>query len=911
MIKERTELSKNGSKKLFLIDGAALAYRSYFAFIRNPLFNSKGMNTSAIYGFASVLLKIIKEIKPDYIGVVFDSKEPTERHEKYGDYKATREKMPDEMVDQLPYIEKLVKAFSIPFIAVPKIEADDLIGSAAAKFAAKNLVVNIVSGDKDLMQLINNNVRLYNAKKAGEVEIYDAEGVKKKFGVGPEKIIDLLSLMGDSSDNIPGIPGVGPKTALKLLEQFGSLEEVLENSEKVSNKRISQLIKDNRGLALLSKDLVTIRKNIPLKVTLEDLRLTSPNNELLKELFGELEFDSLLEKIEASSNNKTAGKNYACIDSKEKLEKLIKDLKGSDLVAFDTETSGTDPMDCDLVGISFSMSAGEAFYIPFNLKKNGSLVFSRDETLSLLKVIFEDDSIRKGGHNIKYDYLVMKRHGVEVKGISFDTMIESYLIEPSARAHNLDSVTMKNLGIKKTPIEELIGKGKDQIGIDQAEIADVSDYSCEDADMSLRLHAVLMPKIEEMGLNKLYEKVEIPLVLVLSEMEWEGISVDLDFLKKLSKKVEEEADKLQKKIIDEAGQDFNINSPKQLGKIIFDKLQIHKKLGIKRIKKTKTGFSTDVSVLETLSVHPMISNILEYRNLSKLRSTYLDSLPQIMNKNTGRIHTSFNQTVTATGRLSSSEPNLQNIPIRTPLGKEIRKAFVPGKKGCEIISADYSQIELRILAHLSKDKNLIKTFKDEVDVHTRTAATIFGVDDSKVNQTLRSRAKAINFGIIYGMGPQRLARETKISMQEAQDFINSYFEKYPGIKKYIEDQVEFAQKNEFVKTIYDRRRDIPEISSSNPRLRINAEHIAVNTPIQGSAADLIKVAMINIQSRLKSQEMNTKMILQVHDELVFEAPRDETKKVIEMVRREMENAIELTVPIKVEIKSGNNWFEAH
>ena len=909
---ERSCLTDKKRNSFYIVDGTAIAYRSYFAFIKNPLINSRGLNTGAIYGFTTVLMKLLRETKPDFLACVFDSKEPTFRHKKFKEYKATREKMPDDMIEQLPYIERIVKGFNVPYLIYPTVEADDIIATLVDKNSEKDLNIFIVSGDKDLMQLVSERIKLFTPKKGGDSEIIDTDAVIKKFGVPPRKMIDLLSLMGDSSDNIPGVPGIGEKTALKLIQQFGTLDDILSNPDKIESKKISDSIKANKNLALLSRELIELEKNVPINNRVEDFKPGKPDEIALSDLFKELEFHSLLEKFEFHEEREERSKKYVTITTNELLDDLIKRLKSSDRFVFDTETTGLNPIDSKLVGISFSFEETEAFYLPFlQAEDDEKSPLHFKNLIEILKPILEDPKISKGGHNLKFDILVMKNCGVDVRGISFDTMIESYLLDPSARQHNLDLVSLKNLNYKKIPTESLIGKGKDQITMDQVEIAKVAEYSCEDSDITMRLHNFFTPKIKEFGLIKLYETVEIPLVKVLASMEWEGVKIDVELLKKLSEDVEKKLNQIQKEIVNEAGEEFNINSPKQLGNILFEKLKINQVLGIKRVKKTKTGYSTDSAVLESLSAHPIVNKILEYRNLSKLRSTYLDALPEIVNSKTGRVHTSFNQTITATGRLSSSNPNLQNIPIRTDEGKKIRRAFIPREKNWSIVSADYSQIELRILAHLSKDENFINAFKEGADVHRRTAATIFGVDDDKVDAELRFRAKAINFGIIYGMGPQRLARDTKISFEEAQNFINSYFENYPGIRKFIDEQIKFARDNGFVLTLLGRRRAIPDILSNNPGLKINAEHIAVNTPIQGSAADLIKIAMINIQNRIASKNLSSKMILQVHDELVFEAPDDEIIELEKIVTKEMEEAIKLDVPIRVDIKHGKSWYETH
>ncbi len=907
----------SSDKRLFLIDGSALAYRSYFGFIRQPLYTSSGMNTSAVYGFVTALFRLLDTESPELIAVAFDSPEPTFRHKEYEPYKATREKMPDEMSDQIPLIFKAVEAMRIPMLTLPGYEADDIIGTLAKRAEKAGFECYIYTGDKDFMQIVSDRVKIYNAfKKGGEPEVLGPAEVEAKFGAPPEKVVDVLALMGDSSDNVPGAPGVGEKTAVKLIQEYGSLEAVLEAAPNIKSKRVREGLLKGKELVELSKRLVTIDTNAPVDASIEDLHRQEPDHRALLELFKQLEFDSLVERVRGGAARDE--KRYVLVDDEKKRRHLVRLLKEADSFVFDIETTSLNPLEADIVGMSFAVREGEAFYIPTGLKTEmqGSLFPAEEapafsDVLKPLAPLLEDPKKPKGGQNVKYDMLVLRRCGVDVKGVAFDTMVASYLVDPSLRQHNLDFLSLRYLDIKKIPTEELIGKGKNQISMADAPVEKVCEYACEDADMTLRLKGVLEPQLDEMGMRKLYEEVEIPLITVLAKMEETGIRLDKSILAEMSEELGAQLQELETRIHALAGEEFNINSPKQLGEVLFEKLELHKELGLKRVKKTKTGYSTDVSVLEQMAGHPLVDAVLEYRSLSKLKSTYVDALPQLVSPRTGRLHTSFNQTVTATGRLSSSDPNLQNIPVRTELGRRIRAAFVPQDDDHLLLSADYSQIELRVLAHLSRDEGLVDTFLQGEDVHRRTAALIFGLPPEEVQPDLRDRAKAINFGVIYGMGPQRLARETGISLQEAKDFIAAYFEKYPGIKKFTEEMVEQARRDGYVTTLLGRRRNLPEIHSSNRGLQVAAERMAVNTPIQGSAADIIKVAMVNLDRRLEKEKAPARLLLQVHDELVLETPQSEADAMAALVKEEMENAVELVIPLKVDVAFGRNWLEAH
>jgi len=894
-----------------LIDGSALAYRSYFAFIRNPLINSKGENISAVFGFTNSIMKILKDENPDYIAVVFDTKAPTFRHEIFKDYKSTRAKMPSEMVDQLPRIREVSEGMNLPILEVDGFEADDLMGTLAKRAKTKELEVVLVTGDKDFLQLVDEDVKVLNPKRGGEEpELLDKKGVEEKFGVPPEKVVEVLALMGDVSDNIPGIPGIGEKTAVELIKQFGDMEKTLVHADQVKRKNVQKGLKEHPDLARLSKRLATIDTNVPFELDLQKLRRESFNLPKLKELFKELEFTKLLQEISSLETKEKL--DYEIIKSEKELEELILDLEKVGEFAIDTETTGLNPINAELVGISISYKEREAFYIPVGHSDHRppSAVHGQENlALSVIienfKRILEDEKIRKIGHNLKFDLEILRRYGVELKGIHFDTMIASYLINPSFRQHNLNYLALEHLDHKMIPISDLIGTGKKQKSFAEVPIKDACIYSCEDADFTLRLKEVFAPKLSLLSLEKLFFEVELPLIEVLAEMEMVGVSIDTQHLKKMSQDLSQQLDHLTQQIYDLAGKKFNINSTQQLSKILFEDLKL---TPVRRTAK-KTAQSTDIGVLETLAKeHPLPKILLDYRQLSKLKSTYIDALPVLVNKRTGRIHTSFNQTVTATGRLSSSDPNLQNIPIRADLGKKIRKAFVPRNSDFLIMSSDYSQVELRILAHFSQDRTLMNAFKRGEDIHIRTASEVFGVPIEKVTQEERAVAKTTNFSIIYGVSAYGLSQSTGMTPQEAAMFIDIYFKRYPRVKSYIDEMIELARKQGFVTTLLGRRRYIPEIDSSNRQKREFAERTAINTPIQGSAADLTKVVMIDVAKELKGKK--SKMILQVHDELVFEVSKDELDFVKEMVKDKMENTIQLDVPIKVDINVGENWLEA-
>ena len=894
---------KGKEKRLFLIDGSALAYRSYYAFIRNPLINSKGENTSAPFGFTNSMMKILREENPDYIAIVFDTKAPTFRHEIFEEYKSTRAKMPEEMEAQLPRIRQIVDAMNLVVIEMEGYEADDIMGTLAVRAKKEGMEVILVTGDKDFLQLVDQKVKILNPRRSGqEIELIDKDNVEEKFGVLPQRVVDVLGLMGDASDNVPGVPGIGQKTALELVKKFGSLENVLENYDKIKRKNVRESLKEHKDIARLSKKLVTIDINVPLKLDLESLKRKGFDHSELKNIFKELEFSAFLKEI--TPEEKKEKLNYRWIKNKMEFLEFLEVLKGKKEVVIDTETTSLSPTDSQLVGISFAFKKGEATYIPLghqDKKKNLDLKF----VLESLKPILENQKTKKCGQNLKYDLEVFKQYGIELKGIAFDTMIASYLLNPGEHLHNLSHLALKYLDHKMIPISDLIGIGKKQKCFSTAGIEDACLYSCEDVDFTLRLKEIFEPKLKELSLEKLFYEVELPLIEVLAEMELSGVSIDFDYLKKLSKILGKELEGLTKEIFDLAGTEFNINSPQQLSKVLFEDLKLPP------VRKTakKTALSTDWGVLEQLSkIHPLPRILMEYRELSKLKSTYVDALPQLLSPKTKRIHTSFNQTVTATGRLSSSDPNLLNIPIRTEWGKKIRKAFIPRSKDYLLLSADYSQIEPRILAHFSEDKTLTQSFLKGEDIHKRTASEVFGVRLSEVTEEQRRLAKTTNFSIMYGVSAYGLSQQTDMTPQEAAAFIEVYFRRYPRVKEYLESSILKAKERGFATTLLGRRRYIPEINSTNRQKREFAERVAINTPIQGSSADLIKVVMIEISKELK--EKKTKMILQVHDELVFEVSKSELDSAKKMIEDKMENTLKLKVPVKVDIKVGDNWLEA-
>ncbi|MBK7141358.1 MAG: DNA polymerase I [bacterium] len=905
----------SGKKKnIWLIDGTAIMYRAYFAFIRNPLINKKGENTGAVYGFVNSILKIIREEEPDYIAVVFDSKHPTFRHERYEDYKSTRAKMPDDLAAQIHRVHASVSALGMQEFEMAGFEADDIVGTLAKSAERNGFEVWCVTGDKDYFQLVTDNVKVYTPKRVAETpERYGREEVKVKFGVYPEQVIDKLALMGDSSDNIPGIPGIGPKAADALLEQFKSLDDIYANLEQVKAKGVREKLAANKEKAYLSKELSTIHCEVPIEFDLEALKRKPINFDEAKKLFMELEFPSILQLLtpdvaaqsptlfpEASQENLA----YHLVRTIGDLENLVERLSTVKEFAVDTETDSINSLEANLVGVSLSSKFAEAWYLPIgHVEKTVNL--PREKALPLIKKLLENPKVQKFGQNIKFDLQVFRRYGIEVNPVSFDTMLASYVVNPSERQHSLDYLAFKHFDFHKTPIKDLIGSGKTQSTFDKVPVEKACAYACEDADFTYRLRSIFAPLIDDLEMNNLYYNIELPLIKVLSDMEEAGVRIDPDFLGNLSKEMDKKLADLSKQIFKIAGLEFNINSTQQLSHILFEKLNLPSK------GKTASGkgFSTDVRVLEELAkIHDFPRLILEYRSYGKLKSTYVDSLPTMISQVTGRVHTSYNQTIAATGRLSSTDPNLQNIPIRTDEGREIRRAFIARDKSYKILSADYSQIELRILAHYTEDPNLVDAFLKGQDIHARTAAAVFGVDLNEVTSAQRRIAKTTNFAIIYGVTAFGLSQQTDLTPQESQKFIDKYFEQYPGIRKYIDDTIAYARKTGYVTTLYNRRRYLPEINDSNRNIRQFAERTAINTPIQGTAADIIKVAMLKIHKALAGKK--SKMILQVHDELVFDVHDSELEKVQKIVIDGMQNAAELKVPLIADVGIADNWLDA-
>ncbi|MBU0984970.1 MAG: DNA polymerase I [candidate division Zixibacteria bacterium] len=903
-------------KRMFLVDGSAVFYRAYFAFIRNPLINSKGENTSATFGFVNSLLKILRDEEPDYFAVVFDTKHPTFRHKRYPEYKSTRAKMPEDLVDQLPRIRQAVDAMAVPSFELEGYEADDIVGTIARRAERRGIDVWCVTGDKDYFQLVTDHVKVYTPRKASEQpDKLGREGVKDKFGVYPELVIDKLALMGDSSDNVPGIPGIGAKTADKLLEQFGTLDGVLENWGDIKAKGVRTKVSENIEMARLSRELVTIDVDVPIDIDIEELKRREPDNERLRELFLEMEFTNLLKLVSPEGGEVADGVTgdagaqtksfYHTVTTIAELKKLIDAFVKVKEVAVDTETTSINALEANLVGVSLADRAGTAYYIPLAHSGEGEVNLPVEPALKELKRLLENKKVQKIGQNIKYDLEVFHRYDIDIVPVSFDTMLASYVLNPSERRHSLDMLALKHFNYQMQPISDLIGSGKGQKTFDIVPVSKATFYAAEDADYTYRLRGVLAPMVHERELENLLYNIEIPLIYVLAAMEEAGIRVDDKYLAKLSARLEKSLDGIQKKIYEIAGTHFNINSTQQLSHILFDKL------GLPTKGKTakKTGYSTDVRVLEELAdMHPFPQQILDFRQLTKLKSTYVDAIPRLISPETGRVHTSFNQFVAATGRLSSTDPNLQNIPVRTPEGREIRKAFVPRDHNHVLLAADYSQVELRVLAHYSKDKGLIKAFKNGEDIHRRTAAEVYGVELDGVTSEMRRAAKTANFAVIYGVTAFGLAQQTELNLEESKTFIDTYFERYPGIRKYMDDTIEFARQNGYVTTLFNRRRYLPEINEKNRNVRQFAERTAINTPIQGTAADIIKRAMLKIHDRMKG--MRSRMVLQVHDELVFDVHKDELDEVRELVVRGMEKAAVLNVPLVADVGVGDNWLEA-
>ena len=890
-----------GDPVLCLVDGTALVYRSHYAFIRRPLVNSGGKNVSAVYGFASSLIKLLGELGPSHIVVAFDRPEPTFRHEAYEDYKATREAMPDELVDQLQAIRELVEAFGIPIVEEPGYEADDLIGTLAVAARGNGLRTVIVSGDKDFFQLVDESITVLDPARNIE---YTTDGVREKFGVLPSQVVEVLGLMGDSSDNVPGVPGIGKKTAVDLIARFGTIDGVLEHIDDISGNKRKQNLKEFSEQAFMSRDLVTIELDAPVSFDEQAFRRTPLDAERVGAFLRENEFPSLLRLLPATDQAPDAT-GYVVVTTKKRLGALVAALENSGGFAVDLETTSLDPHSAEIVGVSVSCNEGEAFYVPVGHATGRSL--DREFVLESLRPVLTDARIPKYGQNIKFDYEMLLTHGIEVAPLAFDTMIASYLLDPGRRQHGLTSLALEHLGVIMTPIESLIGKGSEQLSFADVGVEEASDYACADAEITLRLTNVLRAGIAEEGLESLLADVEMPLVPVLAGMELTGVELDAGILSRLAGDFGCEIEGLRTRVCELAGVEFNLDSPRQVGSVLFGKLELP------RGRRTKTGYSTDTSVLETLrDDHEVAGLILEYRQLRKLQTGYLEALPKLVNPVTGRVHTSFNQTVAATGRLSSSNPNLQNIPIRTELGRQIRRAFVAGE-GKLLLSADYSQIELRIMAHLSGDDTLVAAFHDGKDVHRSTASLIFGVPEEDVSSSQREWAKTVNFGIMYGMGRFGLARRLGIATDEAAEFIDRYFETYPGVREYTDRVIAEAGSSGYASTMLGRKRPIAGLSSENARVRGMAERVAVNTPIQGSAADMIKLAMLGVDGRIRSDGLPCRMVLQVHDELVFELSESALDEVSTAVREEMESpeGLELDVPVVTNVAYGPDWFDAH
>ncbi len=880
--------------RLFLIDTSAYFYRAYFAL--PPLSTSAGLPTNAIYGFTTMLLKLLEQHTPTHIAAVLDRPEPTFRHQAYDQYKANRAVMPDDLQAQIPHIRDVIEAFNIRAIGKAGFEADDIIGTLALKAAADGCEVVIISGDKDLCQLIGERVTMLDTMKD---KVMDPAAVRGKYGLDPAHIVDMLALTGDSSDNVPGVPGIGPKTAQSLLEQFGSLDGIYERLDEVTQKKARTALEQNRELAYLSKRLVTIDTGVELDCAWQDCRLVPPDSHALQELYKKFEFTRLL-KSQAAAEPRPE-KNYRALIEQQELEQLYETLAGLARFTLDLETTSQFAMLAEIVGISFAWSDHAAVYIPLAHQGVANQP-ERAAVLSRLKPILENPAIGKIGHNIKYEYIVLKKYGIELQGIYCDTMVASYVLNPSRYRHNLDDVALDRLNHRMISFKDVAGSGKKQITFDLVPLSRAVEYACEDSDITNMLCRLLLPQVRSEGFEELFRDMEMPLVTVLADMEMAGVRVDPQRLGTLSKEFHARLDEIEKRVHELAGVQFNVNSPKQLGEVLFEKL------GLPVLKKTKTGYATDVDTLgELRHMHPMPEAVLEYRSLSKLVSTYVDSLPELINPATGRIHTSYNQTVTATGRLSSSDPNLQNIPIRTEEGIRIREAFV-GEKGCRILSADYSQIELRILAHMSGDETLIDAFLKDEDIHARTAAEIWG---GTVDSQRRRDAKVINFGIIYGMSGFGLSRELGIAPKKAQEYIDQYFLRYSGVRAFLDGIVEQARSQGFVATLMGRKRFLPDINASNQQERKFAERTAINAPIQGTAADLIKIAMLNINRRIREEKLASRMIMQVHDELVFDVPEKELETMAALVRQEMEGVYPMRVPLKVDVGSGDSWRDAH
>ncbi len=925
--------------KLFLLDAYALIYRAYYALIKSPRINSKGFNTSAILGFVNTLEDVLKKESPTHIGVAFDPSGPTFRHEAYKEYKAQREETPEAIRLSVPIIKDIIRAYRIPILEVPGYEADDVIGTLATEAGKRGITTYMMTPDKDYGQLVSENVFMYRPKYGDkEFDIMGIEEVKAKFNIeSTSQVIDMLGLMGDSSDNIPGCPGVGEKTAQKLISEFGSIENLIEHTDQLKGA-IKTKVESNIEKIKFSKFLATIKTDVPIELDMDSLKREAPDEEKLRSIFEELEFRSLLERVFKSDkkpsvkqtsekqaiqgdlfgffadDNMEEQKNsslnrlentdydYQLIDTESKINDFLRIILTKEIISLDTETTNTDAMSAELVGMSFSYKENQAFYIPVPPNREEA-----QKIVDKFKPVFENEKSIKVGQNIKYDMIVLANYGINIKGKMFDTMIAHYVLQPELH-HGMDYLAEVYLKYDTIKIEELIGaKGKNQRNMRDLSPTDIYKYACEDADVTLKLKNILEKELETNGVKELFEEIEMPLVPVLAYMERNGVRIDTETLKETSKHFTIRMREIEEEIYKLAGMEFNVSSPKQVGEVLFDRLKI-----VEKAKKTKTGqYVTSEEILEGLrNKHEIVGKILEHRGLKKLLGTYIDTLPELINPKTGRIHTSFNQTVTATGRLSSSNPNLQNIPIRNEDGKEIRKAFIPDD-GCEFFSADYSQIELRIMAHLSEDENMIEAFREEQDIHAATAAKIYKINIDDVTREQRSKAKTANFGIIYGISVFGLAERLNVERKEAKELIDGYFENYPKVKTYMDESIRSARDKGYIETIFKRKRYLPDINSRNAIVRGYAERNAINAPIQGSAADIIKVAMIKIYKRFIDEGIKSKMILQVHDELNFSVLREEKEKVQQIVISEMEAAYKMKVPLLADCGWGQNWLEAH
>ncbi len=929
--------------RTFLVDGSALAYRSYYA--RGP---------GPAYAYASSLLSLIEKEAPDFLLVAMDTPKKTFRHEAYGEYKATRQKTPPELIAQLPTFERIATALGMPVYALEGWEADDVIGTLAKQAYEAGHEVYVVSGDKDFMQCINERTFLYvPAGTNAEPSVLGAEAVKEKFHCRPDQVVDVLALMGDSSDNVPGVPRVGEKTALKLIDQYEGLDDIYEKLDAVKPASLQARLREGKESAYLSQDLVTIRRDSPITVGLDDLRYEGPHAEEARALFVELDFPSLIKRLGEDGGGEQVERTDHVVRTAEDYEAFLDALQSAERLVFDLETTSLTALEAEIVGLAFAFRPHEAWYLPANLPEpifgpgdRGRTARERadgtgDEEgmfakpgaattgtglpgdplvppegsdlrrfLDDLRPVLEDAGVAVAGQNLKYDLLVLGRYGVAPANVAFDTMLASYCLDAHQAQHGLDFLSLKHLGVTKIPTSDLLGKGAKQIGMWDVPVDRCGEYACEDADCTFRLYELFEEQLEGSEVEGVFREIEMPVLSVLRTMETHGVLVDRDLLARIGAEMGERIEALNKEIHELAGEEFNVGSPKQLGEVLFDKLAIHEELGVKRIKKTKTGYSTDASVLESLSAHPIAAKVLEWRQLTKLKGTYVDALPALVHPFSGRIHTSYNQAVAATGRLSSADPNLQNIPVRTAEGRRIREAFV-AEEGCVLLAADYSQVELRLLAHLSGDEVLLEAFRSGEDIHRRTAALVFGVEQDEVTPEMRSRSKAINFGIIYGMGAQRLSREIGVSHKEATAFIEQYFERLPKVKEWLDGTREAARETGYVSTLSGRRRRLDGLEGADPRTFAALMNVAVNTPIQGTAADLIKLAMIRVQAALEERGLPARMTLQVHDELVFEVPEGEVDALRELVVPLMEQAMPLDVPLVVDTGVGSNWLEAH